>query len=171
MPKFQVLKALTLAQWLHSVQQSPHWRKRPVYSVTHVTPLARKGRCTAGPYPRRRQYAVVPPTAAGITPEDPSQQQNTAVTPAQGRCTAGTPADGSEPSLHPFSCCTTPLHSVSVMKPAKMVQEWRPCETIQPVQHPFYTPAALCYQQEWLQHHISWYSTPSNTTSVMNQRK
>ena len=93
-PKFQELKALTIALTLAQKRKyavSPHWRdkagvkcdprhptgaKRPVYSVTHVTPLARKagaeppaGGSTPSLHPpqpmcsgtpRRRQYAVTP---------------------------------------------------------------------------------------------------------------
>ena len=63
MPKFQVPKNANTSAIVAQCAAITHWRERPVYSVTHITPLARKagvqrdprhptsvkGQCTAGP--------------------------------------------------------------------------------------------------------------------------
>jgi hypothetical protein len=87
----------------------PHWRKRPVYSVTHVTPLARKGRCTASPTsphwrdkagvqrdPRHPTGAIRPVYSGTIPPPAAVRRRSTRCS----RCTPGDPLQHKTPPLH-----------------------------------------------------------------------
>ena len=75
MPKFQELKGANTSAMTAQCAAPPHWRLIGRCTATHVTPLEQKGRCTAGPYPRRWQYAVVTPAATGIHRKTPANDR------------------------------------------------------------------------------------------------